>query len=146
MPHTRNPERLSHLPKVTQHQVCWCLGVTSLLCHSPAFEAESAHDGWIVSFYPRAVKVKTLGYQDPGIRVSGEAGMEGKVWGKRRKSRELKGLSGLLELAPCLSESLKVTQPRRDLGRRMASWGPVCPLEQGVLPSNELRGQRRVMG
>lgn len=92
MPHTRNPERLSHLPKVTQHRVCWWPGVTSLLCHSPALEAEGlssfgAHDGWVVSFYPGAVKVETLGYLDPGIMVPGEASMKGRVWGEAEEKQ-----------------------------------------------------------
>ena len=94
-------------------------GVSSLLCHSPALEVEGlssfgAHDGW-------AVKVETPGYLDPGIRVPGEAIMKGRVWGKLRKRRELKRLSGQLELALCLSDSHKVTQPRRKLGKGMAS-------------------------
>lgn len=119
MPHTRNPERLSHLPKVTQHRGCWWPGVTSLPCRSLALEAKGlssfgAHDGW-------AVKVETLGYLDPGIRVPGEAIMKGRVWGKLRKCRELKGLSGQLELALCLSDSLKVTHPRKEPRKRMAS-------------------------
>lgn len=46
------------------------------------------------------MKVETLGYLDPGIRVPGEAIMKGRVWRKLRKRRELKGLSGQLELAP----------------------------------------------
>lgn len=85
----------SHLPKVTQHQVSWWLGVTSLLVKLKVF---GAHDGWVVSFYPGAVKVESLGC----LKGPWGSHREGQDMGEARKSRELKRLSGQLELALCL--------------------------------------------
>lgn len=137
MPHTRNPEKLSHLPKVTQHQVSWWLGVTSLLMKLKVF---GAHDGWVVSFYPGAVKVESLGC----LKGPWGSHHEEQDMGEKQRAEVSWWAAGAC--SPCVfSALLKVTQPRRERGKN-GFWDPICPLEQGVLSSSELQGHRGVTG
>lgn len=118
MSHTRNRERLSHLPKITQYRVLVARS------HSPALKAEDldllvAHDRWAASFYPGAVKAEVLGYLDPGLRDLGETVTKGMVVGKPWKSREPRGPSEYVEMARCL---LRFIQGHTDMGTRSKEW------------------------